>query len=186
MRIVSIFFILSQSFAQDVVWLPKNNPNFIPTNIKTIENEAEPFLSDFKSFIHTYTTIYDHKLNHLKIKILSEEEHQTFLGNAICKDEIQTIEISRMKWILSTKSEKQQLIDHEIGHCIFGMIHTKEKNSIMQVHNFEYSNDSDKKNKRLRMLFNGKHNLLPILKEKIKNIHDLNKIQEIEDSLNKN
>lgn len=177
---ILLFLITFQAFAQDdVIWIPRNESTII--NQPKKESEFQPFINDLKEFIKNDEL--NQKIDQVKIRLLDEDEPQDFYGNAICDIKTKTIRITRLKWLTSNQNEKQQLIDHELGHCAFGMIHTS-KETIMNPKGFDYKSNDNKSHFRKDLLNLKNHNKIKILNEKIKNIQDLKIVQKIEDSLN--
>lgn len=181
---ILIFLIFSNVFAEDVIWLPRN-PDTIKTAFKEIKNkEFLTYLNDFKSDIMMEGNQLK-RFNDIKIRVLDFDEPQSFYGNAICLYDKNEILISRNKWIVSSEDEKQQLIDHEMGHCVFGRIHVHTFDSIMTVNGFSYSK-SNKKQLRKELMDKRLWNQIKILTQRIKKIEDPKKIRAIEIELVKN
>lgn len=177
---ILLFLLTFQALAQDdVFWIPRDQSNTV-AQIKK-ESEFQPFINDLKSFIKDNELI--NKIDQVQIRLLDEDEPQDFYGNAICDIKTKTIRITRLKWLTSNENEKQQLIDHELGHCAFGMIHTS-KETIMNPKGFDYKTKETKAHFRQDLLNIKNHNKINILTEKIKDIKDLKIVQKMEDELN--
>lgn len=177
-KLLILFFIFNNVFAEDVIWLPRN-PKEIKLKQKTKEiSEFDIYLKDFQNDIEM-TDVQIKRLNAITIKVLDYDEPQSFYGNAICLYSDNKILISHNKWIVSSQIEKQQLIDHELGHCIFGRIHVYSFESIMNVNNFEYTQEN-KKRLRKELMDQRLWNQLENLTQRIKRVNDPKKIKKIE------
>lgn len=172
-----LWVLISNAFASesdDVIWIPRDSVSEIK---QKLVDPFEQYRIDLKGFIPKE---YHSKIDSIKIRLLDEDEPQFFYGNALCVYEKKEIVISRLKWAISDENTKQQLIDHEMGHCAFGMIHYSGK-GIMNPNSFAYNGDKDSFRKELLNVNN--HNKIELLLKLTKNIKDLKKLQQIEDSL---
>lgn len=188
---MSVLFALIYSYQllaqEDVLWLPRyDSPEIkkhIGKEVKTVR-ETDKYLNDFIEYLANNMKKIPNKLYLVNIQVLDEGEPQKFYGNAHCDYDKNEIKISRIKWIVSNEFERQQIVDHEIGHCVYGMIHAEDKSSIMQTQNFDYKTELIKKENRDYMFKNSRTDLIKILQYKIRNIKDEDQIKKIEAELN--
>lgn len=108
-----------------------------------IDSKLQPYVSTFLSYCDTYkvdcsrVAEFSIKFSNFRVakvyyKLFSEG---SLIG--LCKPTSNEIEINEEYFNLSSAAEKEQLIIHELGHCILDLEHTEETElDIMNPYSF--------------------------------------------------
>lgn len=134
--LISIFIVFQPTYKN------KNESNFVPDAIKL-------YVLDLRNAIikEQIPESYIDKYDNLIFKIVSEADDAYFLEHALpttptwqrknvialCSKQFNIIYIREVMLKTQKDVEIQELIDHEVGHCVFGRIHSNETMSFKQT-----------------------------------------------------
>lgn len=104
---------------------------------KTIENTFAPYITDFVVSANKIPTIKEHV--NLNLQILTfkfgfpKKIDHDFA--AVCKLDSVTVEVDQKEWNKLSDGQKQNLVDHELGHCLLGRVH---RHGYTAINNYVY------------------------------------------------
>lgn len=102
-------------------------------NYRHIDDELKPFTNVYMGYLKTYcqnNNYYNPKF--YTIELEPEMENPSWIGVCEGKANGYKIKINKEWWDNNTdKDGRQQLINHEMAHCLLGLEHSKDEHNYM-------------------------------------------------------